>query len=487
MSAQKKVIYQANTQIYDENFDPDIQRLIGNVIFQHEDVKIYCDSAYYWDSKQLIQGYGKNLIVHINDTTTLYGKEIQYNGFTKMATIKNNVRLVQKNITLYTDSLTYNIIDDIAYYDCGGKIQDEANLLTSQKAYFYTQIDEVYFKDSVVLLNEDYTIYSDTMMFNTVSKIVYIFGPTNIISDENTIFATKGWYNTEKDDSKFYDRAVFSTPPQILIGDDVYYNRYSKFGTATGNVEIIDTSQNLIALGEYVEYDELDGYAMITDSTVLIYIDEEDSLFLHCDTVRILMDSLKQVKEIHAFNQVAFYRSDIQGRCDSMVYILKDSILTMYNQPILWGDSAQITADTIAFFIPENRNIIGYFNRNAIFISSLYSQTEFNQVKGKTMTAYFNNMNLYHIDVTDNVKTIYYLQDADSALIGINITLSSSVAVNIENNEIKTIQYIQKPEGTVYPYASIPQDEKKLQNFNWQYSIRPKSKNDIFIHRSDKL
>ena len=483
LCAQKKVIYQADILEYDEAFYPGIRRLIGNVIFQHENTKIYSDSAYFWESQQIIEAYGKEVQIVTEDSVFIFGKKLRYDGILKLAILTTNVRLIQKEATLYTDTLYYDLNIDKAYYNCGGKIIDQENTLISRKAYFYTRLNEAYFKDSVVLHNPEYDIYSDTLKFNTATQIAYIFGPTDIISKESTIFCKNGWYNTQNDNAYFSEDAVISSPPNLLYGDEIYYDRRNKTGKAFHNVIMSDTSQRLIAMGNYAEYDENRGYSFVTDSTLLIYYESGDSLFLHCDTVYAQRDSLKNIETIRAYHDVAFFRADIQGRCDSMVYIAKDSLLYLYKNPVLWADSNQITADTIYFFIPDNRDYIGYFKKDAFFISALFDETEFNQVKGKDMTAYFIDRILKHIDVNGNVESLYFLLEGDTAVIGINLSFANRVTVFLEDNQIQTIHYIDKPEGTIYPYSQLPENEKFFKGFNWRSEIRPLSKEDVFIRR----
>ena len=109
------------------------RRLIGNVEFEHNEVHMYCDSAYLYDNNSL-DAYG-NVHIRQGDTLHLYGEMLKYNGNDKKAEVQKNIRMTDRDMTLTTDFLTYDLGTSVATYTTGGKIVNKNNTLTSEHGY----------------------------------------------------------------------------------------------------------------------------------------------------------------------------------------------------------------------------------------------------------------------------------------------------------------------------------------------------------------
>lgn len=478
-SQQKtKISYEADI-LKAHEFDKNINVLLGNVIFNHEGALLFCDSAYFYTAENKIEAFS-NVRIKVSDTLNIYGKKLRYDGNTKVAEIFENVKLVDEQTTLTTNYLNYDRNTSIASYIDNGKIVNKENVLTSKLGYYYTNKKQFFFKKDVLLVNPKYTIQSDTLLYNTKSEIAYFLGPTDIVSKENKIYCENGWYNTKSDKSQFSKNSWLQTENQYLKGDSMYYDRKNKFGKAYNNVVLIDTAKNVILQGNYIENDEIIKKSMITDSAMAILIDDKDTLFLHADTLRATYDSTDNIRLLKAYYKVKFYRSDIQGMCDSLSFFMTDSLMSMYHLPVLWTDNNQLTADTIHLLTGKNTMKEMFLNVNA-FIISLSDTGQFNQVKGKYMHGFFAENQLYKVEVKGNSETIYYLKEDNSDdLIGINKAVSSDLLIFINKKQFETITFITSPEGTLYPVNELPVSERILKNFKWQDKNRPKEKNDVF-------
>ena len=187
-SAQKKKIRLKSAKSLEYN--PKIsaaQRLIGNVVFEHENTVMYCDSAYFYENTNAIDAFG-HINIRQGDTLNLYGDFLKYNGDQRKAELLKNVRIVKKDMTLTTDHLFYDMNTQVANYAGGGKIINKDNTLTSENGYYYAKFNELNFKKNVVLTNPRYVMNCDTLRYNTVSKTAYFLGPSTIRSNENIIY-----------------------------------------------------------------------------------------------------------------------------------------------------------------------------------------------------------------------------------------------------------------------------------------------------------
>jgi lipopolysaccharide export system protein LptA len=454
-----------------------LRRLIGNVELQHEDIFIYCDSAYLYDDKNLVEAYN-NVHIKQGDTLHLYSDYLQYKGDLKLAEFRRNVHMIDKETELYTEFLDYDVNKDLGYYFNRGKIYNGENTLESKLGYYYANQKVFLFSDSVRIINPDYTIYSDTLKYNTVSEVSFFQGPTEIISDSAYIYCENGWYNTKTDVSQFNKNAYLISKEQTVRGDSLYYDKKNGFGKAFENVELIDTIQNVILKGNYAEYYEEPEKTLITDSALFIQITSGDSLFVHADTLRSKMDSTNTHKIFYAYYKVKMYKTDFQGKCDSMSYSFRDSVIQLHGEPVLWAEENQLTSEYIEIYTKQNK--IDYLKMyRSAFIVSQEDSIRFNQIKGKNMTGHFKNGELYKIDVKGNGQTIYFPKD-ENELIGVNQAESSDITIHIVDNNIVKITFFTNPEGILSPLDEVSESDLKFQDFKWLDKSRPKSINAIF-------
>lgn len=475
-------LIKANVLNYDKSLGEKVQRLIGNVILKQDSTLLYCDSAYLYEVTNSFDGFG-NVRIKASDTLNIYSQLLNYDGNTKLAELHQNVKLIDTRATLYTEHLWYDRNTNIAYYLTGGKIEDSTNTLTSTKGYYYTDLKEAYFKDSVVLVNPQYTMRTDTMLYHTETEVSHFLGPTFITSDDNLIYCENGWYDTRNDKSQFNKNAYFQTDEQKLEGDSLYYDRTLDFGQAFHDVVMTDTIQNMQIHGNYGEFRRKDGYSFLTDSAMAVMIDKKDSLFMHSDTLWIYFDSDQKVKQMFAYHHTKFFRKDMQGMSDSLVYNFADSTIYLYKEPILWSGKSQLTADSIRITLKDNK-IDTLALLGSSFINSMddtLSQSTFNQIRGKTMVGYFKDNKMVEVKIFGNAESIFFIREETGGLTGINKTSSNDMNIYLKDNEVRVITPIKNVDAHMYPHDGLTEEELKLKDFKWIEGKRPLRKEDIFI------
>jgi lipopolysaccharide export system protein LptA len=315
------------------------------------------------------------------------------------------------------------------------------------------------------------------MKYNTETKITYFLEPTEIIGDSSYIYCERGWYNTETDISQLNQNALVRNTKQTVKGDSLYYEKHTGFGRAIENVEIFDKEQDIILQGERGIYYENSDYARLTEKAQFIQITSEDSLYLHADTLLSEIDTAG-TKFIKAYYGVRIFKSNLQGRCDSLAYSFADSVIRLYEAPVLWSDENQITAEYIEIHT-QNQQIKTMYLQNAAFIISKEDTSLFNQIKGKNMTCHFRDNELYRIDVRGNGQTVYYPTDSDG-VVGANKVECSDLNIYLTGGKVSTITFLKKPDGILYPLETAPKNELVLKGFTWLEHIRPMRKEDIF-------
>lgn len=474
----KQIDITADLIEFDSDLGTDAKRLLGNVNFKHEDVNMTCDSAWYFSEEKIVQAYS-NVHVWQGDTLNLYGDYLKYSGDTKMANIRNNVILLDNENRLTTEYLDHDFGRNLAYYLDGGTIINGNNTLESLQGNYFTKEKLFFFKDSVVIINPDYTMYSDTLKYNTVTEISYFLGPTDIVSEENYIYCENGWYDTQNNISQFNKNAFLVHEGRTLAGDSLYYERENGIGKAYYNVKLTDTVQQIVLTGNEALYYEAKEFAMLTDSALMIQIEEEDSLFVHADTLLSVADTIPEKRLLKAFYKVKFYRPDIQGMCDSMVYSDVDSVFRMFGKPVIWSEENQITAAHIELHTREQKPYKLEMIDEA-FIVSQEDSSRFNQIRGRNMTGFILNNKLRQIDVDGNSQTIYYAKDGDLT-IGANKAESSNLKIFFDDGAIRKIVFVPNTDGTFYPLEKFTAAGTKLEGFKWLNQHRPLKYSDVYI------
>jgi lipopolysaccharide export system protein LptA len=387
------------------------------------------------------------------------------------------VRLIGRNTTLTTSALDFDLGRSVGYYTVHADITSDENELSSREGYYYSRLQTYYFRDSVVLRNPDYTIYSDTLHYHTNSKVANFFGPTEIIGDSSYIYCEKGWYNTATNVSMLKERALVRNNMQTIRGDSLYYERETGYGEGYSNIELLDEEQDIILRGNRAFINQKEDRALMTDSALFVYITEDDSVFVHADTLRAMPDSAGN-RQLKAYYRVKLFKSDLQGVCDSLYYSTSDSILKLFTRPVLWSGLNQLSAEYIEIWT-KNRQIDQLHMQRVAFIINQEDTSKFNQIKGKTMVCHFKNNELSRIVATGNGQTVYYAKDKDQ-LIGVNVAQSSDLVIFFKENKPDVIRFITKPTAVLYPLMLAPKEELILKDFKWYEDIRPATKEDIF-------
>lgn len=460
---------------------PDVQILVGSVKLRHDSMYMYCDSALIYEKTNSVEAFS-NVRMEQGDTLFIYGDYLFYDGISQLAQLRENVKMINRNTTLLTDSLNYDRIYDLGYYFEGGTLMDEENVLTSDWGEYSPATKLSVFNHDVKLVNPKFILTSDTLKYNTLSKVATILGPSEITSDQNHIYSERGIYNTLTEQAELLDRSVLTNQGKRLTGDSLYYDRKVGYGEAFDNVVMNDTINKNMLTGDYCFYNELTDSAFATKRAVAMDYSQGDTLYMHADTLMMTSFNLNTdslYREMRAFHKVRMYRVDVQGVCDSLVYNSKDSCITMYRDPILWNEGQQLLGEEIKIYLNDSTIDWAHIINQALTVE-MKDSIHYNQVSGKEIKAYFENGEMRKVDVIANVLVIFYPQEQDSTMIGMNTSVTSLLNMYLKDKKMKRMVMSPKSNGTLYPMDQIPQDKMKLPTFVWFDYIRPKNKDDIF-------
>ncbi len=458
-----------------------ITRLMGDVRIKHNEIFMNCDSAHFYTEYNQIKAYSK-ININQGDTLHLKGDSLFYDGGIEDASVDGNVELIDKETHLFTNSIKYDVANKVARYNDHGRIINGKNTLTSIIGIYYISENLFHFKDSVKIVNPDYVMTADTMDYNSKSEIAFFTGPSEMKGDSLYLYCEKGWYDTKNDVSRIWKNAVINNRLQVIKGDSMFYDGPTGYGESFMNTTITDTTNNIIVKGNYAWYYKKPEKFLVTKKAQFIQVSKKDSLFLHADTINSITATEASLKKdyrlLKAFHGCRIYSQDLQAKCDSLSYSFRDSVIRLYRDPVIWSKENQLVSDSIAIFT-KNRQTDRMELYNSAFVTSQVDSLRFNQVKGRSLTGFFKNNELYKIDIKGNGETIYYLLDGDQ-LVGVNSAKCARIEIFVDKGKITGINEYQNPEGTIDPPGNVSHKSVKLEGFKWLDQIRPKDKSDIF-------
>lgn len=454
----------------------EVKKLKGNVVFKHDNAIMKCDSAYFYSQENSMEAFG-NVKIEMGDSVTLFCDYLKYDGVKKIAYTRRNIRLYHKNSSLFTDSLDYYRVPGIAKYYTFGTIITGEDTLTSNYGYYLKRSRDFFPSGNVIVHNPDFVMHTDSLRFNTESKTVFFLTNTLIKNDSGSIKCISGNYNTVTNIAIFGHNTVINRNDKIIYGDSIYYDSNKGYGVGYKNFVVVDTAQKMIISGRYGEVREENNTAFVTDSACFMQVDDDgDTLFLHADTLRSVKDTAG--KKIYAYYGVKFYKSDIQGKCDSLVYNFTDSTTLMYGSPVIWTDNYQLFAKEIDIH-SGNKGIKQVNLFYTAFIAEQLDTSMFNQIKGKNIYAYFGDGEIKKVEVRQNSETVYYPED-DSSIIGLYNANSADIDILLDSGKVAKIVFLRNPDGALYPLNMVPDGKDVLNGFVWLDKYRPEGKEEIF-------
>ena len=464
------------------------------VHIKHEGIEMWCDEAVYDAKQDFIEAYGKVRIKQ-GDTISMNSNYVEYSGKTQLAFASGAVVLKDPTSVITTDTLYFDRLKQETFYQSKGKVvRDTTGTITSTIGRYYMKTKKYQFVNNVKLVNPEYLIESNRLDFYSLSGYAFLYGSTTITSETSVIYCERGFYNTSNDTGYFVKKSKINYDERVVEGDSLYFDRNKGFASATNNIVITDTLNNTIVKGHYAEVFRKKDSLFMTKRTLAITLQENDSIFIHSDTLMVTGKPDKRITR--AYYNAKIYKSNLSGKSDSIHMQQSTGLTQLINldqninkdafykpkKPVLWNVKNQITGDSIHLIsnsISESLDSLKVFN-NAFVISKDTLGDGYNQISGKKLFGLFENNSLSTIDIIKNAETIYFLRNEANELVGIDKSKSGAIKIWLTDNAIDEMRKYNQIGGNTYPELDFPENEKILRGFNWRESERPTSVEDLF-------
>ena len=482
--AQKLIEYTSGMGSRDGG-NPDIWILYRGVHATHEGMILESDSAHYDTRGNSFTAF-RRVAIQLSDTTFIFGDRLYYDGNTRVLDIwADTVVLIDGGTQLLANHLTYERNRATAYYTEWGYGSSADRDLYSREGQYNSDFKQFYIYNDVVLTDSTMRLVTDTLLYNTATSVAHFESPTHIYSDSSVVYSELGDYNTETRFAISYRASHVDNQGHTIDSDTLYYDERWEYGKAFGHVVITDSSNNLTCTGRYGETSQARRFSFVTDSAHVLYVSDGDSLFLHADTIYVTNDTADQLESIRAHYQVKLFRRDAQAMCDSAFYLASDSSLSLFKDPVIWYEHYQCKADTIEVLHDTSGVRLAYL-RTACFAMQQVDREKFNQLKGHQGVVYFQGGEPDYADVVGNAQMVYYITEEDSngraALVGVNVGVGTSMRIYFDTTRapVRVVTY-DKPDMQTYPVDMLPEEQKRLPDFQWMSQRRPCKPEDVFV------
>lgn len=484
----------------------------GNVQFTKGPMIMKCDSAHFFPDTESFDAFG-NIKMEQGDTLFIFADELNYSAPERMAYLYadagKKVKMINRDVTLETDVFTYDMNTEVGYYTTGGVLYDRQNRLVSIEGEYMPSTKDANFYDDVVLTSlgkeDTLVIYSDSLFYNTNTHISKLNSPSEIINKRGVIFTTDGLYDTALDTAALYKRSIVHSPEgRNLTADTIYYDRVTGIGECFGMMIMTDSARQASLQADYGFFNQATDSAFATGRLLIKEYSKGDTLYLHgrqvnayrvFDTIpvpAVPADTVAGTPEIpesfridttnvaDIWPRVRFFRSDMQGVCDSMRVTGNDTTMRMFIHPVVWSEQRQIFGNLIELHLNDS-TIDQARLPNSGFMSQKMVDDYYNQLSGKSMIADFDGGQLKSLYIDGNVEIIMYPEENDSTINKLVQAQSSYLLAHFNGNTTEYIKMWPETTGKATPLFLVRRSMLFLPKFRLFKGIRPLSPSDVMI------
>ena len=473
----------------------------------HEGALIKSDVSYFYPKENFFRANG-DVIFTQGDSLKMTCDQIEYDGTSKLAKSWGQVVLERPDMNLKTDTLFLDRANSQAFYNSFGTIEDEKRKLTSIRGIYFMDEKKYRFISRVKIDDPEYLLNSQRLDYYTESDKAFFYGKTTIVGEEYDIYCEKGAYDTQLQRGNFQENAVIFYDNKEIRGDSLYFENEKNYAAATNNISVIDTLNKSVINGHYGEIFKAKDSAIITRRALAVNIIDQDSLYIHADT--LIATGPTEKKILRGYYDVRIFKTDLRGKSDSLhldqstglIKLLKLPLSRKENQiltasqknkknPILWFGRSQMSGDKI--FLTSNMETkkldsLKIIGNSWIIERDSISDSGFNQIKGGVLDGLFKEGELREIDVSKNTEVVYYMySDEDNELIGIDKTMCSRLKMVTRENQIEDITFFVSPDGNLFPDKDLPHNERKLEGFIWREDERPNTIQELFSKEDNQF
>ncbi len=507
----------AFSEYLDYNAETRLAKLRQSVVLKRGTTELFTEELDYNLATKLATYHTGGRVT--NGTTELSSTHGYYYADTRNVYFRDSVVVVDERFEMRADTLRYDLANERVYFLGPTVIRSDTHNIYCEGGYYDVARDEAVFRTNAQYRSGDRLAAADSIRYfgqrelyvlegsayvaegqfqrATADRINYfraedryqLAGNARVVDSVQTVTGDSIDYNSLDDSYAVVGgRPQVSNPPMILQADRMYSDKATGLGIATGNILWRDTAANLQIEAARADYQQANGYLKAyggrSGRALLTTVLDQDTMYMAADTLLSYQSEEVDargdtIRYLSAYKDVRILKTDLQAVADSLGFNTVDSVLTLYQNPILWQDTSQLTADTIDLYLKNDQPDMVHLRRNAMVITSP-DLVFYNQVKGKDIVARFDSSQLRETEVVGNAEAIYYAQDEAGAYIGVNKTACSKMILYFAAGGVERIKFLSAPSGKLDPMGTVDHASFRLEGFRWETSRKPQTLEDLF-------
>lgn len=276
-----------------------------------------------------------------------------------------------------------------------------------------------------------------------------------------------------------WDDVIEYAPPRFQLPDTLRTSpdtvRVPSDSLAAKTLSAVTEPVSLTEPAEVTNPQSPDSLTVPTDSLAV----PGDSLHVPTDSLSLAPKDSTKISFIYGIRNVKVFRNDMQVACDSLAYTDLDSLIRLYENPIVWNEiKRQYSADSITVIV-KNRSIDRASLMSNAFIIVQEDTLSYDQIRGTEMMAYFDSTGaLRRFDSMGGASGVFYIEE-NGSLATVNKFESKMLTATLKDGNIQDLNYFDAVKTDAYPVVQMKKDEKILKGFDWQPDKRPKGPEDI--------
>ena len=271
----------------------DYQRVIGPAArFLHNNTYVICDTAIWYEKAGILDAVGNIQI--FQGKTRLTGETVHYIQDQNLAQVRGRVVELfdNKNNHLRTQYLDFNTKDSIGiFYNGGSMIDSTGNVLESLIGHYFSKENLFTFEQQVFMHTDSVLLKADNIHYKTDENTATLLGNIHAWHANGYLRSHRGKYHRDTELFHFTRDVFVETDKQEVWADTLNYDRIQNKGALFGNIQIRDTTQSILLLGDEGHFENQPQKVLLTKkpAVILYNFDKEaplDSLFARADSIR---------------------------------------------------------------------------------------------------------------------------------------------------------------------------------------------------------
>lgn len=336
---------------------------------------------------------------------------------------------------------------------------------------FYNADQEVsQLRGRVIILQDSTTLFGESVDYNFLTKVAQFQSGIRLEDEGGTLIAQRGTYFQNQDSAIFRGNVQLADTAQYAEGDSLFINRKSEFLQLYSNIFVVDSTNNGLLTGEFLEADST-GRRYVEGNAYLRRVSSDTTDTTHINSDKLLMLDQDTTNIIRSFGNVSVWSPDFSSVSDTLLYDSSTEVFELISNPIAWHKNIQLTAPYITVQMDSNevRQLNAYHKTITVQEDSVTGRLH--QIKGDTLIADFADGNISRIKVYPNSQVLYHTKNEQGEPDGAVQYSSPQTIMYFNENELTRV-VAGKNDG--YFFEEFPGlKDRTLEGFTWDPNLRP--------------